>query len=131
MSFGDDIAFRKKLESSTTVYEDINKITKDARKLSSEMNHKLLHSDAITCVIHGTNPECEAWKDCDDEYEATVIRDMFCSIEDKEICDAVYDSYYDSKSANHLIYVYNDISDKSNQARVRILTRMLWYHLHG
>ena len=54
---------------------------------------------------------------------------MFCYIADKEVCNAVYDSYYDSKKQTHLIYVYNSIQDEPRRARVRVLTRMLWYTL--
>lgn len=131
MSFGNDEEFRRYLESSENVYADVSRIAREARSLANDMNNKLLHSDAITCAVHGTSPECEMWRDAEDEYEATVIRDMFCSIEDKAVCDAVYDSYYDSKDARHLIYVYNKIKDKPRQARVRILTRMLWYKLQA
>ena len=65
-----------------------------------------------------------------DEYEATIIKEMFCYIDDIEVKNAVYDSFYLSKSHNNLIYEYNDITDLPRQARVRVLTRMLWHKVY-
>lgn len=129
MPLENDYVFRKSLETSTDIYTTISNLASKARNLADETDNEILHSEAITCILHDTKPKKTKWSKGDDEYEAIMIRDLFCMIEDKEICDAVYDSYYDSKDANHLIYVYNQISDKSKQARVRILTRMLWYQL--
>jgi hypothetical protein len=55
---------------------------------------------------------------------------MFCSIEDVSVCNAVYDSFYASKEAGNLLYVYNNIENPYVQGRVRILTRILWDKLH-
>lgn len=63
-----------------------------------------------------------------DEYESRYIKEMFAYIDDKDIKDAVYDSFYDSKKNKNLIFIYNDIDDESRRARVRILTRILWFN---
>ncbi len=128
MSFGEDYEFRKKLEHCDNIYAEVCNVMNDARELSSEYDNKILHSQAITSVIHGIRPE-RSHREYQDEYEANQIKNMFCCISDKEICDAVYDSFYDSKEQKHLIYVYNNIKDEPRKARVRVLTKMLWYKL--
>ncbi len=129
MSLKDDIEFRKKLESSKNIYADIRNVVTSARELSLKYDNKILHSEAITHVIHGTEPDLHVYVDCGDEYEAHQIKELFCYIDNKEICDAVYDSFYASKSKNNLIFLYNNINEPNKQARVRVLTRMLWYKL--
>ena len=128
MSFKDDVNFRKFLETQPNKYELVLDVARDARKLSAEYDEELMHSKAITHTLHGTKPKMK--EICRWESEAIKIKDIFCSIDDRDIRDAVYDSFYASKEANNLKYVYNDIREPYKQARVRILTRMLWYSLH-
>lgn len=127
MSLKDDYQFRKFLETQPNPYRLVLDVARGAKQLAMEYDDIILHSEAITHNLHGTKPvlkQMAKW-----ESEATEIRDMFCSIEDTEICEAVYDSFYASKEAQNLKYVYNNITDMYRQARVRILTKMLWYSL--
>ena len=129
MSLKDDMDFRKQLERSPNVYAEVCRVMNAARALADLCDNKILHSEALTHIVRGTEPNCPYIADYRDEYEAYHIRDMFCYIDDKDICDAVYDSFYESKRAKNLVYVYNHINDSGRRARVRVLTRMLWYKL--
>lgn len=131
MSLLEDKDFRMQLESANNIYLSIQNIVHDARNILKDSDYKMLHSEALTCAIHGIKPDKSKYINVDDAYECNYIKNMFCNIEDKEVCDAVYDSYYDSKSAKHLIYVYNNINDEPRRSRVRILTNMLWYELYS
>ena len=82
-------------------------------------------------VLKGEQTEIISDDEIIDEYESKYIKELFMYIDDKDIKDAVYDSFYDSKLKKNLVYVYNNISDAYKKARVRILTRMLWYNLIG
>lgn len=128
MSFQDDYKFRKFLETQPNKYSLVLDVARDARDMAKEYDDLILHSEAITHSLHGTRPKLKQiakW-----ESEASEIRDIFCSIEDREICEAVYDSFYASKEAHNLKYVYNGVKDEYKQARIRILTKMLWYSLY-
>lgn len=129
MSLKNDTPTRKKLEQADNIYAEVCKIMTTARSLAMECDNKVLHSQAITHVINGTEPAHQFVHDFRDEYEAYQIRDLFCSIDDEEICNAVYDSFYASKKNKNLIFIYNDITDEPTKSRVRVLTRMLWYKL--
>lgn len=130
MSLEQDAKYRRKLEHCDNIYAEVKKIMGAARKLSAECDNSILHSQAISSVVRGDAVEkMPHIQEAQDEYEARYIRDMFCYIADKEVCNAVYDSYYDSKKQKHLIYVYNSIQDEPRRSRVRVLTRMLWYTL--
>lgn len=130
MSLEKDSKFRRHLEHCDNIYVEVRNVMKSARRLSENYNNQLLHSNAISHVVRGDELETHpSLADSKNEYEAHHIRNLFCTIDDKEVCDAVYDSFYDSKSANHLIYVYNNVEDEPRKARVRVLTRMLWHTL--
>lgn len=130
MSLEQDAEYRRQLEHCDNIYVEVKKVMKTARQLSSECDNRILHSQAISSVIRGDAVEqMPHITEAQDEYEANHIKDMFCYIADKEVCDAVYDSFYDSKKHKHLIYVYNSIDDEPRKARVRVLTRMLWHTL--
>lgn len=129
MSLKGDECFRRQLETSENPYEKVMNVVSKARDLSAQYNNKILHSEAITNIIHGTLPDIQYLSDLESEFESRYIRDVFCYIDDKELCDAVYDSFYASKKKNNLIYVYNSISEPNRRARIRVLTRMLWYKL--
>lgn len=128
MSLNDDYNFRKFLEVQDNKFGLILGVARQARELSEDYDDLILHSEAITHTIHGTKPRLKditRW-----ESEAFEIKDMFCSIEDVDVCNAVYDSFYASKAANNLLYVYNNIENPYIRARVRILTRLLWEKLN-
>lgn len=104
----------------------------DARKVSESTGYKLRHSQAITSVVQNIHPSTLLAADHqrDTTREDEQIAELYCTVSDKSVCDAVYDSYFDSKDAGHLIYVYNNITDEHRRTRVRILTKMLWYMLN-
>lgn len=130
MSLDLDTAYRKQLEHCDNIYVEVKHVMNAARQLATECDNRILHSQAISSVIRGDSIEPMSHiHEVQDEYEARYIRDVFCYIADKELCDAIYDSFYDSKKHKHLIYVYNSINDEPRKARVRVLTRMLWYAL--
>ena len=123
MSFEKDRDFRKFLEHSPAPYQEIRKLARKARALAHDYDNEISHSQALTHTLNDTKPTMKEQYHA--EREAEIIRDFFCSIEDKEICNAVYDSYYEGKARRNLVYVYNDITDESRKARVRILVKML------
>lgn len=129
MGLSTDYEIRKQLEVSDNIYRDVVKIMQNARNIAVACDNKILHSEAITHVVNGTEPAHVFIENFHDEYEAYHIRELFCEIEDKEICDAVYDSFYESKSKRNLMYIYNKITESGRKARVRVLTRILWYKL--
>lgn len=130
MSLEQDAEFRRYLEHCDNIYIEVKKIMEEARQLAHDCDNNILHSQALTSVVRGEEVDYKPpVSDAQEEYEAQQIREMFCYIDDKQVCDCVYDSFYESKKAKHLIYVYNSIEDEPRKARVRVLTRMLWYTL--
>ena len=129
MSLKDDYNFLKFLETQPNKYQLVLDVAREARVMANDYEDLVLHSEAITHSLHGTRPKLKnmhRW-----ESEASEIRDMFCSIEDKEVCDAVYDSFYASKELHRIVFIYDDVTDAPRKARVRILTRMLYRSIYG
>lgn len=134
MSLDKDYRFRKFIETQTNKYGLVLATAVEAKKLSEDYENLILHSEAITHVVHGTKPRLKditRW-----ESEAFELKDLFCYIEDVDVCNAVYDSFYASRETGNLVYKYNNIKEPSTQARVRILLRLLWdklgmYYMKG
>ena len=121
--------FYRKLNQSTSVFADVLSVAKQARSLSEKSRNAIPHSEAISMVLKHDTKEVISDDSVIDEYESRYIKEMFSYIDDKDIKDAVYDSFYESKSNRNLLFIYNSIRDEHKQARVRILTRMLWHNL--
>ena len=121
--------FYRKLNQSTSVFSDVLSVAKQARSLSEKSRNAIPHSEAISMVLKHDTKEVISDDSVIDEYESRYIKEMFSYIDDKDIKDAVYDSFYESKSNRNLLFIYNSIRDEHKQARVRILTRMLWHNL--
>ena len=120
--------FYGSLNNSTNLYSDIMSVVKSSKQLSGKC--RMLQSEAISSIISGAASHAEYdTSELIDEYESKYIKELFSYIDDKQIKDSVYDSFYESKRCKNLIYVYNDIDDEPRRARVRILTRKLWYEL--
>lgn len=125
-----DAKFRKQLETSTTVYSDVMQVVRQARRLANKYDNMILHSEAITHVINHTLPDKTLLTKNNHDYDAQLLKEAFCYIDDQDICNAVYDSFYESNKRKNLIYIYNGITDESIKSRVRVITRMLWYQIY-
>lgn len=129
MQTGSDFETRRAIEYSSNAYGIINSIVQEARHIYEDTNYRILQSQAITHAVNHTKPDLYDITRSEDEYEAKAIRESFCYIDDIAIKHAVYDSFYDSKHAGEIVFVYNEIADESRRARVRVLTRMLFHQL--
>jgi len=129
MPLSGDFKFRRKLEQSENIFADTVNIAATARKKADDCNNQIFHSQAVAWAVQGIEPKYKGTGYTRRDYEESQLQEEFCYIEDKEICTAVRKSFYASKKANNLVYRYGSIKDSQRQARVRVLTRMLWYRL--
>lgn len=113
---------------SATIY-----VAKEARRRAESTDNLILHSEAISWVISGEQPAILSMKD-KSPTEANSIRsqvnETLAYVEDLGVCESVKLSINSSISNKHLIYIYKDVPDSNQQARVRVLTNILWYTLN-
>lgn len=135
MSIGDFKRFRELTNQLGSPYAAVNYISSEARKLANKYDNIILHSEAIDWVVTGEMPDILK----NNKYKRIPHRksnlrsymdELLSYVDDEAVCESVRYSIYASKSSNHLIYVYKDVSDESRQTRVRVLTRMIWYNLN-
>ena len=100
-------------------------VAKCARKLVKYKNNWSIESRLISWVITGEMPSKGIHLNIDPELDA--IYDFLCYIEDQSVKDSVIASYKASVQNRHLVYMYGLGLTESDQARVRILVRMIWY----
>lgn len=132
MPLNDLDKFQKLEQQLGSSYAAVNYISSEARKLASKYDNLILHSEAIDWIITGEKPKIlsDIGKLCTrPNYVKSYIDEVLCYIYDINVCESVRHSINASRSSNHLIYVYKDVPDRSRQARVRVLTRMIWYDL--
>jgi len=110
-------------------YAAVNFIAKSARNKLLEVNNQILDSEAISWVLTGIAPEIKKRHKVYylNGNHISYLDDVLSCVDDVEVCQSVRDSYFISCKANHLIYSYNPELDNDRQARVRVLTRMIWF----
>lgn len=108
-------------------------ISKLARHRRELVHSVITESQAISWVITGIEPK--GLYECINRHlklKNEVILppyDRLQYIDDKEIVECVKLSVKHSNHT-HLVYVYNEITDKNKQSRIRILTNMIVDELH-
>lgn len=116
-------------------YMAVNYIVKLARKLTAKYNYMLLDSEAISWLLTGAQPKIVTYyyKSLHNKKspQHAFIDDILCYVDDKGVSFCVNQSIQMSQKANHLIYIYTGVSDEHRQARIRVLTRIIWYNLHN
>lgn len=115
----------KHLERSPNRYAEVKAIANKAKQIADMYDGQMFHSEAITCAMTEHLPKYD-YKQLDSKLDL-LIKDMFCETEDSDVKFAVYDSLMLSRKKHYLIYVYNNIEEAGRQARVRVLTNLLWY----
>ena len=102
-------------------------LAKLARNQRTQLNNLISESEALTWALTNELPD-----DLDDRIRAKSaslknIEDILNYVEDAEVQNAARQSFRDSIECEHLVYNYLKVSDSSKQARVRILTRIMFH----
>ena len=110
-------------------YEAINTLCGKSRKLSESVNNAVRQIDSIHWALSGVPPASLATKThAVSEYEK-LMEEYLCQVEDQGVASSVRTSFSQSVNIGHLVYVYQDDLNAYKEARVRIITNMLWYLL--
>lgn len=110
-------------------YEAINKLCRRARRLSSSVNNSIKQIDSIHWALSNVPPDSLfTQQHITPEYEQ-LMEEYLCQVENDSIANSVRTSFSQSVKIGHLVYVYQDDLSDYQEARVRIITNMLWYQL--
>lgn len=108
----------------------INYIAKSARVKRQQVDNRILESEAITWALTGIQPQLrERVHTVDEWYNISYLDEVLSYVDDEQVADSVRESYSESARTHHLIYCYHSSLDESRKARVRVLTRMIWYNI--
>lgn len=133
MALNDLHKFHQLEQELGSSYAAVNLIASEARKLATQYDNKILHSEAIDWYLTGNKPKIlnDKYKlYTSSNYVRSYVDEVLSYVDDIGVCESVRHSISASRSSNHLIYVYKDVSDDFRQARVRVLTRIIWYDLN-
>lgn len=108
-------------------------VASQARIVAERYDNVISHAEALSWVVSGSIPDgALRYKERILQRERQPLQfthGVLNSIRDEQVSKSVYSSLLKSYKSGHLLYVYEDVYDKYRQARVRILTRMLWEEL--
>lgn len=114
------------------VYKAVYELGQAAAKRVKDCNNKISNAEGISWVLNGHKPDYEHrrayWdtkKAIIEEYIATNLE----LIDDKKICKCVRSSVWNSLNHRYLLYDYKGVDDESSRARIRILTKLIWYEI--
>lgn len=110
-------------------YAAINKLCRRARQLSASANNPIKQIDSIHWALSNVPPDSLiTQQSVMPEYER-MMEEYLCQVENEGIANSVRTSFSQSIKIGHLVYVYQDDLNAYQEARVRIITNMLWYQL--
>ena len=111
-------------------YAAIHYISQSARKKRQQVDNRILESEAITWALTGVQPKLrKRVRNISDEYNLSYLDEVLSYVDDDEVCTSVRESYSQSVKSHHLIYCYHNNLDEDRKARVRVLTKMVWYNI--
>lgn len=114
------------------VYRAVYELGQAASKLVKKCNNKISNSEGISWLLNGNKPEYEHRRTYSDTKRAIIEEYIDTNLElvdDKQICTCVRSSVWDSLNHRYLLYNYNGVEEESRRARIRILTKLIWYEI--
>lgn len=105
-------------------------VAAQARILAERYDNVISHAEALSWVLSGVVPnDILRYRDKIIQRETRPLQftqSILSQVLDEDVKKSVYDSLYKSYKSGHLLYVYEGVYDEYRQARIRILTKMLW-----
>lgn len=105
-------------------------VANEARRLADKYQNVISHAEALSWVLSGCVPKnIKDYKKLIEQRELRPLRSAqayLANILDEDVRRSVWVTLNKSKQFGHLIYHYEGVYDKYRQARVRVLSNMLW-----
>nr|DAE37501.1 MAG TPA: hypothetical protein [Caudoviricetes sp.] len=114
------------------VYRAVYELGQSAAKRVKDCNNKISNSEAISWVLNGDKPDYEHRRAYWDTKKAIIEQYIDTNLElvdDKQIRKCVRSSVWDSLNHRYLLYDYKGVDDEPRRARIRILTKLIWYEI--
>ena len=125
--------FDKYVELFGSKFAAINYVALLARHRRSKVHNCITESQALAWVVTGVEPEdIQIYYKKQAQYrnrKSLYVQDRLMYIEDEEVREDVRNIISEAIQSHHLIYTYKYVSDECRQARVRILSNMIWDEL--
>lgn len=125
----------KYLEDTDNVFEAINTWSKDARALKSQTQGRISNSEALSSALTDTLPknlnERLSVPRAEYAYVIRYIKESLSQIDDKLVKGSVAQTLNTSMSRKHLVFLYLGNLSEAQKARVRIVSKLIWYNLYS
>ena len=122
------------LSKTSNIFEAINVWVSDADKLKTQYQNRIDNNEALssmlTCNLPQNLDRRRIVKDVEQNYIDRYIHEALTQIDDKDIKISVLQTLNHSRSEKNLVFIYLDNLTKAQKARVRIISRLIWYNLY-
>lgn len=125
----DNEHFKALTKKTGNPYTSISYLATKARQLAKEYDEHILHSEALTHVIDGTEPELG--QACKYNEISDILADVLELVDDESILNSVYESVQESLNSNSLIYIYEVPENDMRESRIRILINIVLDKYHN
>ena len=116
------------------VFEAICKFSTDAEKVKAKTEGRLSNSEALSAVLNKALPENtfnrQRVETMEQLYIERYIREVLSQIDDIAVRYSVSQTLQKSKAEKNLVFTYLDALSPAQRARVRIISKLVWYNLY-
>ena len=119
---------------SGDVFASINQWAKDANSVTSRTYDRIGHNEALSSCLTQQLPENlhkrRRVKDMEHLYVERYVREAISQIDDPAVRYSVLTTINASRAEKNLVFKYHDNLTKAQKARVRVISKLVWYNLY-
>lgn len=131
----DSSDFKPWEEKYHNTFAAVQQIAKAARQFAEDSDNVVTHAEALTWVLRHEVPTSLEGKNIYYLNRSKWLHDHIDSVvglvDDEFVKRSAIESLYESLRNKKLMCVYINVVEEPRRARVRVLTRQLWYGLHN
>lgn len=124
----------KYVDEETDIFQAVNIWAKDANDLYSQLNGVISKSEALSSVLSGTLPENlnsrSPIQSSEKAYIRNYVKQVLSAVDDKKVQLYVVKTINKSYVEKNLVFIYGSDLSSGQKARVRILSKLIWYNLY-
>ena len=124
----------KYLSKTDNVFEAVNMWAKEASNVYNQFSGSLSNSESLDYALTSNLPENYFNRipksEVSTNYIKLYVREALQNVDDKKVKFYVLCSIKKSQLNKNLVFIYDKSLSPSRKARVRVLSKLIWYNLY-
>ena len=122
------------MQDEDNVFDAINSWVKDSEKIKAQTENRVSNAESLTSAVFGKLPSNTFKRkrviDMENSYVERYIREEVAQIDDIQVRYSVLGSLSTSIKQKNLVFKYLDALTPAQRARVRVISKLVWYNLY-